>query len=1568
MTKKFNLKRLKLIVLALFAVTVGAIGFSTAGTHEAYAAHSCGTCGGDGYTSVGSWQNSYTGDYSCSCGNGVDYYSRRYVTRCGKCSSYSSASFYEYNTSTNGLSTTHRHYSIPDGSCSGSITGNTGVQYSAATCTANRFNYAYCTTCNKYSSNHSSSYLYEVSGTALGHNASAKGSTLRSSATCTAAATYYYECSRCGTDSTSYYSSGSALGHSYTQQTTTSTYLRTSATCTAAATYYYNCSRSGCNATHSSYYYSSGSALGHTYTNASWTYNVSGDAATSTSRWHICTRCSNATDDYQYKLTLIAGDNVDSVYTGDYAEVYSGTIYWVATGESVEIEATPEDGYTFNNWTGYGTSTSNPYTFTMSQARTYTASVTANTLKVYYDTNGGEISSGTYAQDGNGIITSGGSQYCQEWTYNETQTDGLNNITDFGLTKPNYVFVGWSLDPNETEAVFDQDDATIVPTDLNEAIYDGDAEVTLYAQWKYTITFIGNGATSGSMDDMVVYSCEEPITLPANEYEMCLEADEENVIFLGWNTAADGSGTWYRDENSSLTDIANADGTITLYAQWAVYDTTDGKAYVTEDETMHFTGICSGFDFASSSDVPWLTAPSPYHDAFNTTVTEVDFNAGVNPKQMDYWFYNFKRLADLPDFSGCTATKSMVSTFEGCSSLSEGPDLTGCESLQNITKAFANCTKMTTSPEFYENGGNNTTLTTLTSGFQGCVNLLYAPDMSNLTGTLNTESMFEDCRNISSELVINAAGFSNYSNMFKGAAYTTQPLMLTSTLDASAGLPNGIYTDATLAMLENLEATETADVSNVEVFKLDTIIAHPAQTKYPVSTADTASVLTKDDFTFIAEYTDESEESISFEDAEITISPSAVPTTEGEFTVTISINNGSGYYDYHGDGSSTDMTVTLYAVDPTEIEVEDADVTLVEKEVDMENPLIELGYQLFKIDDKGNAVEGATFELEALVDILNHKGEVIVPAGTVLQTQMTATPSEGGYAGVAFAGLPSNLWTANGASTTAMYRISETATAPGYSMGSGQTSFTYSGAAVDDGSTSHDYIISEADNPVVNEVNDTVQLVKEWADQNNIAGERPSSLTFYITNSVTKDVTEVVYDVYDNATTDAEIEALMTANEWVIMTDLPRFDENGNEIAYTVEEAEIVQVSTYADNEKTYTGYKDPEYYMDDNGVWHVINRHGYSSETSVYVTKTWDDTMNGIADYNGIRPIDGVWIVLYADGEEVARKEMTINDEWVLDRTGNTWSIGFENLPYYGEEGDVIQYSVEELIYDGTNPDVDKSITGNKDTGYEPTITTVYDGNTESSWEFNVTNTHVGKTNIVLGKRIKAEDINWSNGEPTFMFEVNGVLAENNEEVRYVRQVTFTKDWVEANTESDGYVVLGTTFMDLKAGTYTGSEIDVSRYEVSSITDVKNGLSNGTISGETVTFELINGVRYGTAIFTNEKYEWQDYSQSSVVVNTIGDTTEMAVPYYEVVNGETKLMLLLSKDSDTTYSIADFATSGSNLPDTVYVSYDTTKLVLKDGVAYNGCLYEDGVIELSGAVATKIADNWKTAISFTNN
>ena len=98
---------------------------------------------------------------------------------------------------------------------------------------------------------------------------------------------------------------------------------------------------------------------------------------------------------------------------------------------------------------------------------------------------------------------------------------------------------------------------------LVEDLAEPGQSITLYAQWReayYDIIFDPNGG-EGTMDNLHARRGAN-VRLTRNTFT------RENYHFAGWNTAADGSGTPYSDYQQ-VTDLAEADQSIVLFAQWA---------------------------------------------------------------------------------------------------------------------------------------------------------------------------------------------------------------------------------------------------------------------------------------------------------------------------------------------------------------------------------------------------------------------------------------------------------------------------------------------------------------------------------------------------------------------------------------------------------------------------------------------------------------------------------------------------------------------------------------------------------------------------------------------------------------------------------------------------------------------------------------------------------------------------------------------------------------------------------------------------------------------------------------
>lgn len=122
-----------------------------------------------------------------------------------------------------------------------------------------------------------------------------------------------------------------------------------------------------------------------------------------------------------------------------------------------------------------------------------------------------------------------------------------------------YTFTGWS-----PEVVVAEEDATYT------------AQYSATARVFYTITFNANGG-EGSMEPQR-FEVGVDTALNTNAFT------RENYNFIGWNTAADGSGATYADEGA----ILELTGDMTLYAQWQFWNgwftDVNGKQYYKDGE------------------------------------------------------------------------------------------------------------------------------------------------------------------------------------------------------------------------------------------------------------------------------------------------------------------------------------------------------------------------------------------------------------------------------------------------------------------------------------------------------------------------------------------------------------------------------------------------------------------------------------------------------------------------------------------------------------------------------------------------------------------------------------------------------------------------------------------------------------------------------------------------------------------------------------------------------------------------------------------------------------------------
>ncbi|AFV24515.1 outer membrane adhesin like protein [Methanolobus psychrophilus R15] len=239
--------------------------------------------------------------------------------------------------------------------------------------------------------------------------------------------------------------------------------------------------------------------------------------------------------DELYYVTYDNNGAIDGFVPVDGSSYLNGTnVTLPGKGDLLKI------GYEFSGWNtladGNGTNYLPGEEFTISGNTTLYANWTAIYFAIYH---------GTGAISGSAPVDLNIYHLGDEVTVSDQNT----------LVKTGYVFDGWTT-------MLDGTGNSYTPGDT----FNIDGTVNLYAQWICFVTYDDNNATEGSLPVDVEEYSEGDIVNIMGPSDLLKDGHE----FSGWNTADDGSGTNYV-QNDTFTILGNT----TLYANWtAVYSVT----------------------------------------------------------------------------------------------------------------------------------------------------------------------------------------------------------------------------------------------------------------------------------------------------------------------------------------------------------------------------------------------------------------------------------------------------------------------------------------------------------------------------------------------------------------------------------------------------------------------------------------------------------------------------------------------------------------------------------------------------------------------------------------------------------------------------------------------------------------------------------------------------------------------------------------------------------------------------------------------------------------------------------
>lgn len=223
------------------------------------------------------------------------------------------------------------------------------------------------------------------------------------------------------------------------------------------------------------------------------------------------------------------------------------------------------DGYSFVSWNTKADGTGTDYFRNSFIWNVANAGATLDLYAIWHET----PTSYTIEFRGNS-----GSGYMAPQTI---EYDSLTNLAACTFTRTNYVFKGWSTTSGGNVVTYKDGESVFNIASAGDSLL-------LYAVWEYVAsTYIVRYDPNNPGDEIVSFNGSQHGRMPDQtmnrDAAVSLSSDAyttTNYGFTGWNTRADGTGTSYA-KGASVTNLAAAGATVTLYAQWKL------KTY-----TIHF--------------------------------------------------------------------------------------------------------------------------------------------------------------------------------------------------------------------------------------------------------------------------------------------------------------------------------------------------------------------------------------------------------------------------------------------------------------------------------------------------------------------------------------------------------------------------------------------------------------------------------------------------------------------------------------------------------------------------------------------------------------------------------------------------------------------------------------------------------------------------------------------------------------------------------------------------------------------------------------------------------------------